>query len=171
VSGTPSDSELKDAWDEILFEYAGRIKNEGSDYLFDLEKRIRLLEYHILYIDQSVDYLLRRTDPIIINEVRELGYDIPDLPSKEDINRVQSLAVTRVFELGELRKEFDMISKTTTGKKQTPEDFGETVSVLSKYMGFRIDKREIFLDEFTDMFNLYLKELAHNKKLADARRG
>lgn len=168
ITGNPIAEELLTAWNEILFEWAGLIKTENSDMLFNLQKDIVLLQYHIFFVENAVQVLWYKYDVEITNELAWLGYNIADDFGSEtytqQLNTMVSLAKTIVFDLEELQHQYDSLQKTTTGKKQTEEEFGITVSILSKYQGYRIITNETTVKEFAAIFNSFIKE---NKRSND----
>ena len=179
ISGTPTDNELKDAWDEIVFEYATLFKNEDSQYLFELSQRISLLKIHIAFVDYAV-VLLRakyqseeQTDQDILNELNALGYDISfdeNYPEEyvKSLNRIVSLCKTNVFDLEEQQKEYDRLNKTTGGKKQSEEDFDANIMMLSKYQHFPIDEDKVSIYKYAIIFNNYMREMTVRQKTAEA---
>lgn len=175
ISGEPTEAELQDAWNEILLEYLGLVKNEKSSYLFDLGKRITLLQYHIQHINDAVEILHYKYDSDIAGDLRGMGYKLSAEYNTEEytkqLDMIVSKCKTRVFELGELQDEYKRLDDTVTGTKQTEEDFNLTIASLSKHQGYHINKKETTLLEFCSIFNLYLKEIAHLEKQAKHGRG
>ncbi len=175
ISGTATKVELQDAWEEVYLEYTSLIKNEKSSYLFDLEKRITLLEYHIKYIDHAKMFLHYGYDEEIANEVRGMGYKLNAEFGSQDYFKQLDLMVsrckTRIFELGELEEEFKRLLNTVEAKPQNEEDLNITIAMLSKHQGYHINKKETTVLEFCSILNLYLKEIAHRNKQQDIGRG
>lgn len=163
LSGTPTEEELATAWQEIIFEYSSLIKSENSDYLFELEKKIALSGHHIFYVDNATMFLRFQHSLEIVNELRNLGYDLPDMPQENDLNKVVSIAKTIVFDLAEMRDEYERLTNTVNGKKQTEDDFYKTIAALSKYQGYRMEPKSTTMTEFCAVFNLFISE---NKKAA-----
>lgn len=168
ISGQPDDLELQNAWTEIISEYSSLIKNEKSGYLFDLAKQISLLEKNIQQVDKTTHFLHYRYDSEIAEQLRGMGYSIcAEYGTEEyfaELDLINSLATTMVFDLGELEEEYKRLNNTATGAKQSEEDLHITIAGLSKYQGYRINPKETTVLEFTSIFNLYLKELAHLQK-------
>lgn len=170
IDGTPTDQELKDAWDEILFEYSTLIRNGDSAYLLGLQKRISLLDFDIFYSETAVGFLKQRFDQDIIDYlINELGYfgdynpENPDQYERQ-LNRILSLVKTKKEDLKDLISEYERLNNTNTGKKQSEEDFGITLAALSKYINYRLDKQTVCVDEFASVFTLYLTERDHQEK-------
>lgn len=179
IEGTPTPDELKDAWDEIVFEYATLFKNEDSQYLFELSQRISLLKIHIGFVDYAVVLLRAKfnsegnTDHEILNELNTLGYDIQFDESNpqayiQALNRIVSLCKTNVFDLEEQEKEYNRLNKTTEGKKQSEEDFDANIMMLSKYQHFPIDEEKVTVYKYAIIFNNYMREMTMRNKSAEA---
>lgn len=158
----PADIGLQDAFNEIMFEYSGLIKSDNSDYLFQLQKDIAILQHHIIYVDYSVPFLKLRYDEEIAQEVRSLGYEVPAFTNpnyEKSLDRILSLAKTKVFEHGNLVDEYNRLNKTVEGKKQSEDEFLRTVIMLAKYQGYQIDRAKTTVYEFAQIFNNYLSEM------------
>lgn len=152
-------TELQDIFNEILFEYSGLIKSENSGYIFTLSKEIAVLQHHIIYIDYATFYLELAYDEDIAQEVRNFGYTVPEITDpnyQHAIGLIRELAKRVVFDHGNLVDEYNRLSKTISGKKQTEDEFYSTVVMLSKHQGYDIFKVTVFV--FTQVFNNYLRE-------------
>ena len=161
IEGEP-DNGLQDAFNEIVFEYSGLIKSENSDYLFHLQKDIAILQHHIIYIDYAVSFLQLKYDEEIATEVRSFGYAVPqftDSNYNESLDKIKSLAKTKVFEHGNLVDEYNRLNKTVEGKKQSEDEYIRTVIMLAKYQGYQIDRYKTTVYDFAQIFNNYLSEM------------
>jgi len=161
ISGTKNE-EIHSTWNEILFEWSGLVKSENADALFELQKEIAILEHHIIYIDYAVPFLKLRYDEDIANEVRSLGYDVPQFADENyqgALDLITSLAKRKVFDHGELVDEFNRLNKTTTGKKQSEDEFIKTVLTLAKYQVYPIDRKTTTVFDFAQIFNNYISEM------------
>ena len=68
-----------------------------------------------------------------------------------------------LFDLDDLEKEYATLTKTMTGKKQTEEDFEQTISILSKHQGYQINQQKTMVSEFCGIFNTYLKTASNGR--------
>ena len=167
IAGPAINTDLQDAWNEIMFEYSGLIKSENSDYIFSLQKEIAILEHHIIYIDYTIPFLKLRYDEEIAQEVRDLGYELPQFTDKNyqrSLDLITSLAKTKVFEHSNLVEEYNRLNKTVEGKKQSEDEFISTVLMLSKYQGYDINTSKTTVYKFTQIFNNYLSEMKVKEK-------
>lgn len=169
ITGEPTPEELQEAWNEILFDYGSLIKNEHSDYIFNLAKEIALTHWHITYVEnccrmgdeETLPGILHfRHDEDLINELKKLGYTLNAVFGTEkyfeQLSLINSLCKRRLFDLDELVSERDRLQKTTEGKKQSEEEFMSTVLMLSKHQGYDLDVETTTLYKFTVIFNNYL---------------
>jgi len=169
ISGEPSTEQLIEAWQEIVFEWATIVKNQDSLYIAELKKRIGLLEAEIIYIDCAIPRLkdqikYRVVDQEIIQEIKSMGYSLPAHPTFKQLDMVTSLAKTKVYEHSDLVDEYNSLSKTTSGQKQSEDDFMITVSAVGKFIGYRIKTKETTPFEFSGDLNLLLKSIDESKK-------
>lgn len=152
--GTGTPEEISEAWNEILFDWATLIKTENSEYIFELTKRMDALEAQIIFIEKSIAYLQISWDEEMAGMVRECGFN-PDNPEM-----TLSLAKRLVFDLNEMRDEYDRLTNTVKGKKKTEDEFYEDIAMLSKFQGYNIDPDTTTVKKYASVFNLYLKQ--HN---------
>lgn len=170
ISGEPAQSELIDAMQELIFDWATLINSEDSNYVNELKKSLGMLEAEINFINEAIPLLkiqvkYRCIDPELIVGVNSLGYYLPGKPKEHELELVYSLSKRKVFDYNELAEEYERLTKTKEGKKQTEEDFMKTVAAISKYCGFRINTKETTALEFAAMFNNYLAEAERIKKV------
>lgn len=171
IAGSPTESELLDAWNEIIFEYASLFKSEDSQYMFELSQKISVLKTTIAQTQYLVYYLQQlfndtaSTDQDAVDQLTFLGYpgqfDI-DNPEQfcKDLNRCISLCKTHVFDEEQLSNEYNRLKKTTTGKKQSEEDFDANIMMLSKYQHFPIDEEKVTVYKYAIIFNNYMAEMS-----------
>lgn len=174
ISGSSTPEGLQNAWNEILFDYAGLFKTEQSDYIFQLQREIGILQHHVAYVEYSIILLTHRYDDDVVKELVSMGYTIPEFTDEnyqQSLSRITSLAKSKVFELSNLVDEYNRLSKTSEGKKQTEEEFIRTVAMLSKYQGYHVDRKTTMVFDFVQIFNNYLTEMSAKEKLYEYARG
>ena len=155
--GTGTDEELQQIWNEILFEYSSLFTNQNTDRIFELTKRITLMQADITYIDGAVIVLLSEHDKEIVEGLRNLGYPLIDGYKEKDLDRIISLSKSLIFDMEDMVAEYELLTKVKEGKKQTENDFNQTVSILSKFQGYQINQRKTSVSEYCSIFNIYLK--------------
>jgi len=151
-SGIGTGEGVSEAWQEILFEWATLLRSEQSEYILESSKQIAALEARITFIEYSAHYLGIQWDEDIANEFIKEGYDPHNLPM------AISLAKRLVFDLTELREEYERLTKTTNGKPKTEDEWMEDVAMLSKFQGYSINPENITVQKYAAIFNLFLKQ-------------
>jgi hypothetical protein len=163
VLGTGTNEELQSIWNEILFEYSSLFLNENSDRIFELTKRITLMQADIFYIDAAVAILRNTHDEEIVEGLRNLGFPLIEGYKEKDLDRIISLSKSLIFDIEVLAQEYELLTKVKEGKKQTENDFNQTVSILSKFQGYQIIQRITSVSEYCSIFNIYLKSTDHGR--------
>lgn len=169
VAGEPSEAQLLEAWNEIYFDYAAVLKSDNSDYTFNLAKEIGLLKHHLAYVEWAVLFLRLKYEPEVVEELQTIGYF--DLEYSEDpaewqrrLNRVISLAKTKVHDLENLERDYERLHKTSEGKSVTEDEFNQTVLELARFQGYRIDQVTTMMDEYVSIYNNFLRDIKIKSK-------
>lgn len=169
ISGDPSNQEILDAWNEIVFEFSGLIKSESTEAQVSLAREIGLLQHHLKYVECACVLLSQRYDIDVINELIRMGYDgeYPEqdpVAMKRQLERVKSLSKTYYYDLDQLFDQYARTMKTQEGKKQSEEDFVKNLAMLSKYQGYRLDRFTLTTEEYAIIFSNYLNEFKYTQK-------
>lgn len=174
ISGEPTQDELINAWNEIIFEYGSSIKTEHNQYLYDLQKQIAELKWHINYVENAVFYLRHKYKQEFIDELKSLGYHGPyncddHIQYQAQLDRVVSLCKTNVFDLDQLIDEYKSFHKALPGEtgKQSEEDFEEWIGRLSRFQGYRIEQQTTMVTELIGITNSYFREMKLKTKQAE----
>lgn len=173
ISGTPTQEQLQQAWEEIIFEYSGLVRTDMGESLHELSRQAGELKAHIIYVEHAVKVLKLRhysgqePNAEIVEELKAIGYygDYDHTRPEaylQQLNAVNSLCKTKVFDLGMLEDEYSRLSNTVEGKQQTEEDFLKNVVMLKKW-GYKIDMNETMMDEYAQAMNLYIREVSQHK--------
>ena len=88
------------------------INENISKRKFELAKEISILQRHILYVDNVLLFLKLRYDEEIAQEVRDLGYTVPEFTDPgypKALEAIESLDRDRVNQLQRLMDEFNNI--------------------------------------------------------------
>jgi hypothetical protein len=175
ISGEPDQAALSAAWNEIVFEYGTLIGPTEADAMFELSREIGILQSEIFYIDAAITVLRYRPVQEIIDELIAMGYegayDFNDRAAYErDLKRLVSLSKTKVFDLEGLIDQYNNLEKTSTGKKQSREDFLKTIHFVAQSQSYHINRKTTSVEDFAIMFsnyrqmmNIKLKEVEHGR--------
>jgi len=175
ISGEPSHDELKDAWDEILFDYALVFKTKDSQYLFELSQKIDLMDHHISFVEYAEKYLTAKfefdgtSNDDVVDELTFLGYDVTSDTENgpaylDSLKRMVSICKTNLFELEDLKAEYSRLNNTATGKKQSEEDFDANILMLSRYQHYPLNEEKDTIYRYAIIFNNYLREMTISSK-------
>lgn len=169
IEGMPPANELQSAWNELLFEYASSVQTDQSEHTFQMAKQIGELEHHIAFVEYTTFFLRRKYDQEMVDELILLGYYHLHFTEDEEnwnkqLDRCISLCKTNVFDLEQLREDYNRLNATTSGKPQTEDEFNKTVAQLAKYQGYRIDQLTVMMDEYISIINNCLTEVAIRNK-------
>jgi hypothetical protein len=167
LSGTPSERELREAWEKIYNEYLSLTKNKEQLYIYSLQKDILLLEFKLVQINSCIAYLVTEKDEEVLRELRKVLYLYGKFDPSDpegyvrDLQAVASNAQRFVIERDEKIKELDGLLKDAP-EKANEGTFEDLIIRISKYMGFRVDRTIVTVSEFASMikdYNAYAAEI------------
>lgn len=169
IEGIPDVSELQQAWQDILLDYANTAKNDNSEALLKISVKMTKIKTELMYIDACIQLLRLKYDADAINVLYKLtfkkiasGFDNKEQYHAE-LDKMESIAKRKLDDYEESERDYNRLVKTVEGTKQTEDDFIMLCARLSQYIGFRIDRHTFFMDEFLGVFNLYIKDTSANK--------
>lgn len=147
LSETATEEELKEIWSLLTEEYAELSGNTGHDYLFSLTKKIARIEDKISAVNIAASLPLDEA----LAFLKKYGYT----GTRKMIEaRVKSDIIT----LEGYRNDLDSFLKNQKQKPATMADYINWITVVSKYMGYRIDQSVVTVTEFIFMDKLMTKE-------------
>lgn len=163
IKGHPTESELIEAWDAILQEYVDLIKTKKSESIFQAWKQVAYTEWKISFMEICLEQLKEKYDKDIAEGITLLGYSL--IQPNEDrqlylkqIYAVETEAKTLIVLLNQYHNEYILLCPN--GDKQstrTIADYDKELMVLSKFMGFKIDKHRETTAEVCAIINSYLE--------------
>jgi hypothetical protein len=150
--GNPSDEELRAAWIELYGEYSELSGNQSHRYMFSLMKSILVLKLRLL----CVQGVLKSSKDMSV--LKELGYT-------GDTQRIIAKAKRELVELQGKEKELEKMKKDNSGDSASEGDFTAWIVAVSKYMGYRIDRKTTTVAEFLSANKIMEREIETiNKK-------
>jgi hypothetical protein len=139
-----SDEELQAAWEKLYGEYAALSGDKSHFHLFSLAKSVTLLQAR-LNVVQGV--LKSRAD---IDLLKGIGYG-------GDVQKIIARAKADSVELQSKQKELEGLR--SAGKEGAKDaDFTAWIVRVSKYMGYRIDRKLTLVSEFLTANKLMIEE-------------
>jgi hypothetical protein len=147
----------------LLQEYSDLIKTEKSDSVFTAYKKLIHTEWKINFISNALEYLKYKYDSRIAEKICEQGYDmIVDCEDREQyfkqIYSVETEAKFLIVLLNQHNAEYMLLCPKGSGEtKRDHMSYQKEIAMLSKFMGYRINKDEISAYEFCSIVNLYIE--------------
>lgn len=174
ISGTPTPEQLTAAWENIITEYCDLIQTPKSESLKACYIKVLQTEHLLTLISSCVDALKMQYDADIAAILADKGYTlIEHLESKEaylkQLYRVEQEAKVLIVLLNQYTAEYSKLSgglQATDLQRSTAQQQKE-ISILSRFMGFRIDAALVSTLEMCGMINMYL-EFNSKKQNEDA---
>ena len=146
VLGDCPDEELREIWERLYEEYAELSGNKAYSNTVSLIQRISVLEAKLQLAVIGIN------DMDMLNR---LGY-------KGEINSLTGKIQKDALILQQKQKELEQVSSE---KRQLKEaDFTAWIVQVSKYMGYRIDRKKITVSEFIEMNKQMEKEMESLRK-------
>ncbi len=156
------ETELHEAWQDILNEYSSLIATPKASTIAELWKKIVYTNWKITLVDQSLAALkIMYSEPVALALV-EAGFDyIASMDNRQlylqSIYRVQTTAKFLVVQLNQYYNEYKaLVPEGSENEMPKAIDYEKELIILSKHMGFRIIKTEITVAEFCAICNVYL---------------
>lgn len=166
------DEEIKpENWNDILNDYVDEIKTPKSETIFQVLKNFHVTDYKINFLLGNENpkhygalHLLKiQYDAEVADMIMMMGYSlIKDLEDRErylkQIYLIENQAKTLIVLLNQYDKEYKLLTKNIgDGKVQTRSDYEKEISIISKFIGFRIDKDITSVIEWCAHVNHYIE--------------
>lgn len=171
-SGNPSQKELTAAWDQIYSEYCDLSGSPQFKLYMLLNKEIGVLRSKILSIRCYLEVLRYRPSDKAISQLRAYGYaygfDFEDKVSYlKDLTQVANKTKTVELALELKTRQLDKLNAELKGEPLTEATFTDIITALSKYIGYRIDPKEITVSEFASIRKMYDQEMEALRKQSE----
>jgi hypothetical protein len=154
ISGSPTKDDLHDAWNRIYLEYCSLMQDKTYNELFEKSKEIISLQAKISLVNGIVRHLCLAYTEELVKMLDGLGLRSKILPEDDGdvlekklasvISRAKKWVTQLDIQQGELQK---LRQKNENGKGGR-EYFDDTLSILSKFMGYHVKESEITVSRF-----------------------
>jgi len=140
LSKDATDEELTEIWNGINEEYATKSGNVKHNYIFDLAKKIALLENKIKIGALMIQFDNDEAKAML----QKIGYrgDVEALIKRDNKTLLS------------LQSELEKANQNDGTGKLTEADFLRWINIVSKFMGFRINRKVVTVTEFLEMERL-----------------
>lgn len=171
VKGEPTKDEIDSAWKEIMHEYSEVIKTEKSINIFECWRKCVYTFWKMSYIESIIfKFKLKdiQTDKYLYDEkeaeqVMLLGYDLIDPPIDEEkyLHQIEMLdreSKTLIVMLNQYNQEYKLLAPDEANPVvRTIADYDKELALLSKFMGYQINKRKVTVAEVCAIINAYIE--------------
>jgi hypothetical protein len=154
-SGAATDEQLRAAWEKLYDEYAKLSGNRSHIYSFLLMKTISVMRAKMVLVKE----FLTSDNMDVLHRIGYTG----------DVNQIIARVKREAVELQGKEKELERIRKGNVGESINESDFTAWIVSVSKYIGYRIDRKTTLLLEFLTMNKLMIDELEMMKKRNKSR--
>lgn len=170
IEGSPSQTQLEEAWDNIFCQYVDAVSDSESLYILELKKDISLLEYKIRLIECIVTNLHIVFNEKLLASLQSLGVRTNGIdPNKVDFQlRLRKIIITlgpKRFQLSEMINELEAYEKSIDAKTINRQFFKTVLVRLSRFQGYAIRAHEIVVSEYIALIKDYI--LSHSKTKED----
>lgn len=148
--------ELSEIWEQISAEYSELSGDTQSRHVLGLVKEITLLNNKIYIIESAVHVLRTNYEVKLLDLLRSYGFIYPYTPEsmQNDLDFTLTSAKKLVFNRREKEAEYGKLTESNN-EKSTEKDFFMLIAALNKFLGYRMDAKEISVLEFAMNLNLY----------------
>jgi predicted HicB family RNase H-like nuclease len=170
--GTPDQSKLYEAWAAIFEEYAILTGNTKYKELKSIMIEYLRMSGHLMLIKSSLAILAYRYDRDTANNIKKMGYSVKLDPSDKqeyeaDLNKLLGNASGLELKCNIQLAEIERIKKEAEKEtKSTEQDFRKGLVVISKFMQFRIDPKQVSIAEYAAFQNQYSDYVNQQKREA-----
>lgn len=157
-SGTLSEELAASLWDGIFKEYLRMTENLPMLKALTIIDQIQYWKNELLIIQACLQVLPAWRDDSIVKLLQDKGYRFAFNKNDEksylnDIKRVASRAKKIIADILELEEELKQLQGANKGEEYTRQDFTNDIVILSKFMGYHINKNECTVSEYVSMKN------------------
>ena len=172
IEGEPSNEILQETWQYIYAEYTSLINDDNSTEIYKAIRDINMWKMKFQRIEMFVSLLSQRPYPLLIIELKKMGYNYTfnhnDIQSyKADLNAVYNTAKTLLIQISNREKDLEYLQKkdSQSKTKEKPIDqFDMMLISLSEHYKYEVQPHHLTVARFAKMMNR-VKEYA--KKLED----
>lgn len=165
-------------WNNILDDYVDEIKTPKSETIFQVLKNVYFTDWKINFLfgnEKPKHYgalhlLKMQYDAEIAEMVMLMGYNlIKEMDDRDrylkQIYLIENQAKTLIVILNQYDKEYKLLSNDDSGKHRTRSDYEKEISIISKFIHFRIDKEVTPVIEWCAHVNHYIEDNARRATL------
>jgi len=164
IYGKATHKQISDAWELLFTEYCEISGSPQYQRLVNLSREIGGLQSKLLSISLCTKVLSYRYSSKCITTLRRFGYiykfNLQDPESYiRDIKAVVTKSKSVQIALDQSLADYDKLMKESNGKNLSEDYFQKALVELSKFMGFRINAKEVTVSEYVAIVKRREKEI------------
>jgi len=162
-------------WSQCYEEYCMLINRTNASYSMLLIMEIEQLNYRYISIDRAIEFLYMMRDNDIVAMLHKEGFRFPfndkDRPSYfNDLVKARKRLQKILFDKRDKENMLKKITGEKDGAKITRQRFNDDIAVISKSMGFKINRKETTAAEYASYVCMHVSTYNDKKNKADAGR-
>ena len=172
LSGRPTESEISDAWEQIYTQYTEISGNSlFTAYATKLKDYGRTLTKMNILIS-SIEVLSLMYNADVVQALNDVGFkctfDQNDIEAyMADLDKLSNYANSVSVKLKYASGQLDEAKQQMNNKAATRADFVNSIAIVSKYMGFKIDPTCTAVAEFVTYQKMLEQEQRHTLNTKD----
>lgn len=176
IYGKATQKQINDAWELLFTEYCEISGSPQYQRLVNLTREIGGLQSKLLSIRLCVKVLGYRYSAMAVSTLKRFGYNYKFNPLDaegyvRDLKAVMTKSRSVEIALDQSLAEYEKLLKESDGKSLTEEGFQRVLIELSKFMGFRVNAKEVTVSEYIAMIKRRELEVEHllRKKVSNKK--
>lgn len=149
------DINLSEKWEIVFEEYTVLTGNVSNKALFSLLKDIYGLEIKLRLTYSCIDYLTQWFNQDLCDVLKSMGYDgeFTIETMEKDLRNTFAEAKRLTLQLRDNETDYNATGKND--KEPTAKDFQSLLVHLSKFVGFKLDSKNLTVAEFVSFLDEY----------------
>ena len=135
--------------------------DENYKHFTELSYQLTAISAKMLGVSKAVEMLYISPIPAVIQALRTAGYNVNEPDSKDKYKAYfdsldiigRKIGALRM-ELAMKEAEFNELKKEFTGEKVSEKYFTDTLTALSKFIGFKVKEKDTTVAEFCSMVTM-----------------
>lgn len=175
-SGTADDDILVKYWNELFAEYAEKMQSATYSKVVSIYQELVRLQARAMIVSNSLLILAYRYDKEIAAQLTKLGYTLTYDSSNMTAYEKQLQIIARKAKsitilILQKQEELEMLRKKSGENAATYEKFLQSVIVVSRFMGYKIDVKATTVAEWIAMQQQYERFVMTQEQLAKKDNG
>lgn len=165
ISGNPDQEEVTETRNMLLYEFSIACGSTVSTPILSSYRKINNYKNKITSLNHIQVLILVEWNDEITSFLREMNVRMFPGDADKTIKSINKKIKTILVSLKEESNRYQsLVSNTENSPELSLEEFERQISIIGKYMGFRIDKEKTSLSEYAAYIYSYRKELENGNR-------